>query len=135
MATTAANFTQRQDGILYEDLPAMFKDAVRVTRMLGLRYLWIDSLCIIQDQDSRHDWENESRKMHEYYRNGYATIGALDSKDSSAGFLNPREEKVIRLPAQDNFFLRIEKTPLDHIYRDSVLESRAWYLQERLLPT
>ncbi|KAH7370060.1 hypothetical protein BKA65DRAFT_386907, partial [Rhexocercosporidium sp. MPI-PUGE-AT-0058] len=45
-------------------LPATFRDAVVITRLLGVKYLWIDSLCIIQDQLS--DWEHESAKMHQY---------------------------------------------------------------------
>jgi len=47
--TTRENLQERKAGIKYDDLPQTFQDAVIVTKELGLRYLWIDSLCIIQD--------------------------------------------------------------------------------------
>jgi hypothetical protein len=48
LITTSSNLNDRKNGICYEGLPATFKDAVTVTRLLGLKYLWIDSLCILQ---------------------------------------------------------------------------------------
>ncbi len=49
----------------------MFRDAVTVTRGLGIKYIWIDSLCIIQDDDE--DWENESRRMEQVFSAAYCT--------------------------------------------------------------
>ena len=49
------------ESLTLSQLPLTFRDAVHVTRQLGFRYLWIDSLCIIQD--SQEDWEIESAKM------------------------------------------------------------------------
>jgi hypothetical protein len=63
-----------QAGIAFESLPALFQDAVVATRNLGIPYLWIDSICIIQD--SKQDWEAESAKMGSVYRNAYVTIAA-----------------------------------------------------------
>ncbi len=56
--TTTANIKAHQEGILLSALPRMFQDAIKVTRALGIRYIWIDSLCIIQD--SKSDWEIEA---------------------------------------------------------------------------
>jgi hypothetical protein len=60
--------------MLFASLPKSFQDAVTVTRGLGLRYLWIDALCIAQDDKS--DWELESGNMAAIYRNVYLVIGA-----------------------------------------------------------
>ncbi|KAF4636296.1 hypothetical protein G7Y89_g1777 [Cudoniella acicularis] len=55
-------------------LPKSNQDAIRITRFLGLRYLWIDALCIIQDLES--DWNIESARMGDIYKNSYCTISA-----------------------------------------------------------
>ncbi|KAH9213676.1 hypothetical protein DL95DRAFT_410052 [Leptodontidium sp. 2 PMI_412] len=47
LTTTVATISHHMDKISYKNLPATFLDAVRITRLLGVRYLWIDSLCII----------------------------------------------------------------------------------------
>ena len=69
------------------------QDAVVVTRLLGLRYLWIDSLCIIQD--SKSDWEEEGSKMDQVYKNAYVTLAATSATTSHDGFLQ-------RTPAPEN---------------------------------
>jgi uncharacterized membrane protein len=56
------------------ELSKNFADAVVVTRKLGLRYVWIDSLCIIQDSQS--DWKKEAAMMHDVYRYAEITIAA-----------------------------------------------------------
>ncbi|KAI0192786.1 heterokaryon incompatibility protein-domain-containing protein [Astrocystis sublimbata] len=64
-------------------LPPTFRDAVAVTRRLGYRYLWIDSLCIIQDSET--DWVAESAKMGDVYRFSVLTISALWGRNPYAG--------------------------------------------------
>ncbi|VBB79502.1 Putative protein of unknown function [Podospora comata] len=71
----------------FDSLPANFRDAITITRKLGIQYLWIDSLCIMQD--SRQDWEVESKKMAQIYGSSTFTISAFVSKRSTAGILNP----------------------------------------------
>lgn len=73
--------------IPYSCLPQTFRDAVAVTRRLGIPYLWIDSLCIIQD--SPDDWAAESARMAYIYENAFVTIAADAAVDSRTGFLNP----------------------------------------------
>jgi len=70
-------------------LPANFYDAIVITRQLAIQYLWIDSLCIVQD--SAEDWESESAVMGDIYRRSLVTISALDSAHSRAGILSPRK--------------------------------------------
>ncbi|PMD19341.1 heterokaryon incompatibility, partial [Hyaloscypha hepaticicola] len=64
-------------------LPKTFQDAVLITRDLGVRYLWIDSLCIIQDSDE--DWEQEAARMSEVYANGYVMLAAHGSENCHGG--------------------------------------------------
>lgn len=81
--TTVATLSARKAGIPIHDLPRTFADAVTICRRLGVRYLWIDSLCIIQD--SREDWEREAARMADVYANSYLTIAASSSPDSRGG--------------------------------------------------
>jgi hypothetical protein len=72
--TETHNYENMRAAIVFETLPALFQDAVLTTWKLGIQYLWIDSICIIQD--SKDDWEAESAKMGSVYRNAYVTIVA-----------------------------------------------------------
>ncbi|CZR66943.1 uncharacterized protein PAC_16843 [Phialocephala subalpina] len=69
--------------ILEEELPRTYLEAVKITKTIGLRYLWIDSLCILQD--STTDWERESARMAEIYSKSYLTISASSSTGSNSG--------------------------------------------------
>jgi len=69
--------------IFIDDLSNTFRDAVRITRELGGRYLWIDSLCIIQDNED--DWAREAKVMAKVYANSHCTLAALSSKNSTEG--------------------------------------------------
>jgi hypothetical protein len=71
----------RMQGIDVNIMPQAFKDAIVVGRLLEIEYLWIDSLCIIQDDSN--DWERESGKMAEIFSSTYLTvIAARDYHDS-----------------------------------------------------
>lgn len=70
-------------------LPTLFKDAILFfARKLGIRYLWIDALCILQD-DSK-DWERESAVMAEVYSNPYLTIAATRAVNPYSSLLEDR---------------------------------------------
>jgi hypothetical protein len=64
-----------------DELPKTFQDAIQITKCLGIRYLWIDSLCIIQD--STQDWGKEAAAMSQVYKNAYWYIAATSASDSS----------------------------------------------------
>lgn len=81
--TTSRTLQSHMKAISWDAIPATFQDAIRISRKLGVQYVWIDSLCIIQD--SVKDWESESSKMAEIYRNSYVTIAGAASKDSKGG--------------------------------------------------
>jgi hypothetical protein len=91
--TTLAVLPEFRKSNAWGQLPKTFQDAVTVTRKLGIRYLWIDSLCIIQD--SKADWAEEAPKMSEIYGNSYVTIAAFVDVDTHSGFLRERPDKVL----------------------------------------
>ncbi|KAK0643414.1 heterokaryon incompatibility protein-domain-containing protein [Cercophora newfieldiana] len=73
-------------------LPQTFADAIAVTRAMGLEFLWIDSLCIIQDD--LQDWEREAARMAHVYANAWVTISADAATDADKGFLGPPSRMV-----------------------------------------
>ncbi|KAI8656189.1 HET domain-containing protein [Fusarium keratoplasticum] len=89
ITTTSQTIASHLSGIPLAILPKTFGDAVTLTRNLGLRYLWIDSLCIIQD--SREDWQIEFSKMADIYHNSFLTIAAISSPDSRGGCFCPEK--------------------------------------------
>jgi hypothetical protein len=83
LTTTKHTLKLRQQNIEFNDLPRTFQDAVQIARALDVQYLWIDSLCIVQDDED--DWQVESGKMADIYLGSYLTIAATGSVDSSGG--------------------------------------------------
>ncbi|TRX89299.1 hypothetical protein FHL15_009736 [Xylaria flabelliformis] len=134
LCTTNENITQLMESINFSSLPKTFRDAIQVTRGIGIEYLWIDSLCIIQDD--KNDWEHESAQMEKVFSFAYCTIGASSSKSSVEGFLDKRcSRSCVQLETTgigtlyvcqniDNFHLDVELGELN---------SRGWVLQERAL--
>lgn len=88
---TAKTFSIWKDGFLLHDLPQTFRDAVRITRALGIPYLWIDTLCIMQD--SQEDWAKESSRMASIYTNVIPTIGADQFSDCYGGIFGERMDR------------------------------------------
>lgn len=83
LKTTTSTLQKHQKGVPVKDFPLSFQDAIFITRRLGFRYLWIDSLCIIQDSHS--DWLTESAHMGSYYQNCALTIAADEAPGSAHG--------------------------------------------------
>lgn len=86
LQTTLENINERLNFIRFLDLPKSYQDAIIVCRSLNMRYLWIDSLCIIQDD--KVDWETESPRMAVYYENAYITIIPTAASSCHDGFLD-----------------------------------------------
>jgi hypothetical protein len=85
LVLTRALYHRFRNRINILDMPATFRDAVELCRRLKVRYLWIDSLCIIQDDVQ--DWAREARAMASVYTGAYLTISASLSASDSEGFL------------------------------------------------
>ncbi|KAL8324116.1 hypothetical protein RB597_007718 [Gaeumannomyces tritici] len=92
---TAATLPDLLAGFSLDDLPQTLRDAVRVTRSLGLKYLWIDSLCIVQD--SQADKAHEVGRMAQVYRNAYVTVGAGLAFSVHDGFLTDKADAETKL--------------------------------------
>lgn len=80
--TTATNDRLRA-GFDITLLPPTFRDAVRIARRLGVRYLWIVPLCILLDSPS--DWDKETLAMADIYRGAYCNIAATGATDGNVG--------------------------------------------------
>ncbi|KAF8859344.1 HET-domain-containing protein [Acephala macrosclerotiorum] len=87
--TLKADLEARQLGIMWEELSKTFQDAIFVTQQLGIRYLWIDSLCIVQDDDE--DWRDQSGKLAQIYEGSHLTIAATRASNGAEGSLSTRE--------------------------------------------
>jgi hypothetical protein len=136
--TIRQNLTEHLNSIDYAALPATFRDAVTVTRALGLRYLWIDSICIIQGKDG--DFFQEAKRMEEVYSGAYCVLAASRASGQSSGFLQPRHERGCVVLEKNNSrrsegFLYIYEMVDDfksHVL-ESALNSRGWVMQEHAL--
>ncbi|KAK2741335.1 heterokaryon incompatibility protein [Colletotrichum kahawae] len=91
LSLVKARLNEFKDHINVADLPSTFNDAITVSQDLEIPYLWIDSLCIIQD-DTR-DWEQEAARMADVYGKAFIVITASSSPNPETPFLGPREEE------------------------------------------
>lgn len=132
------NISMLSDTITLEHLPKTFIDAIDITRRLGVKYIWIDSLCIIQDDED--DWRRETALMEHVYGGSYLNIAAssatsvhggcwVGTDGMHSGFrtkIRVGDRELVREIRDDKCY--------DHAVWDSHLATRAWALQEKLLP-
>lgn len=83
LRTTHDNLDQHLKGIPFDDLAKTFQDAIMLSIGIGIKYVWIDSLCIVQDD--RDDWHQEATDMGRIYRDAALVIAASGARDSSDG--------------------------------------------------
>lgn len=138
LCTLKATFLQHLAGIPVSSLPKTFRDAVAITRLLNLRYLWIDSLCIIQDD--KNDWSMEAPRMGSLYSRAYLVIAASGARDSSEGCFVHRiaPNDSIKIPykadgIQDGDILLTVRNRYLPEPSLQPLGRRAWVLQEWVL--
>jgi len=86
LKTTRESLLDHLNGLPLDTMPQTFRDAVIISRNIGVPFLWIDSLCIVQDDEE--DWKKESQLMGDIYQRAYFTIAATDSPDSYGGCFN-----------------------------------------------
>ncbi|KAF5246390.1 hypothetical protein FANTH_6906 [Fusarium anthophilum] len=147
LKTTTRTLDSHMSKIEWESLPATFKDAVTVCRSMDVKYLWIDSLCILQSfaeitpselEATRHDFAQENSNMARTYQNSHFTISADLSDHMDSGFFSrdPVHEYTKDVTTDKGRVASVYiRRPIDH-YREDVpnLETRGWTLQEFLLP-
>ncbi|KAK0657957.1 heterokaryon incompatibility protein-domain-containing protein, partial [Cercophora newfieldiana] len=116
----SSNLEALQAKLNFDTSSNTFREAVSFTRRLGIPYLWIDSLCILQDKDDLSDWEREAPKMSSVYNSATVTLSAASSSDTSGGLF---PSQGIREPRQRIVHSLVEPEA-PH------LRARAWVLQE-----
>ncbi|OJJ41824.1 hypothetical protein ASPWEDRAFT_179513 [Aspergillus wentii DTO 134E9] len=128
------------DSIPVSELSKTFKDAMQITKWLGVRYFWIDSLCIVQD--SANDWRHEAATMSQVYKNSFCNLAATSAPDGSFGCFAARNPinvcaEIVRPEWSDiigkEFVIAQPHEALMSKLIESPLLKRAWVLQERLL--
>ena len=154
ITTTNTTLSERSARVPFASLSQTFQDAAKTTRALGFRYLWIDSLCIIQD--NKPDWEREANTMSRVYGCSALTLCAMSSQNSTQGCRvnamgTSRPGNISRyadFPIGDMRIRFFERSPTywhkecgDDPYKfegfnrasRNPLNTRAWTLQEREL--
>ena len=123
LTTSSTSLDDRLRCILFKDMPRKTRDSVIVTRRLKLRYLWVDALCIVQDDKA--EWMREAEKMAEIYMNSYCIIAAHSADHANHGFLdkslaNPRlvhldgSSKKLDELVQQEVFVRKNSPPISN---------------------
>ncbi|TGO62087.1 hypothetical protein BCON_0022g00250 [Botryotinia convoluta] len=149
ITTSKDTLSDRASGIVLESLPKTFRDAVVITYHLNINYIWIDSLCIIQD--SEEDWNLEASRMAQICSSSFLNIAAAACKDSTVGlfyddwneedgFLGaPCEIRVSgRASNHGDYSIYMQEINHSHLHISDLriegpLMSRAWAYQERFL--
>lgn len=144
-ATLKGNF----QGINIRHLPQTLQDAIFICERLQISYLWVDSLCIIQDSPS--DWAAEAAKMSSIYLGSFLTISLSASVSAESGCLNNASKATVEFGDSDwvtvdtrtrdgrssrlyiNFY-RAPPSPFNREVLRGVLGQRAWALQEHIMP-
>ncbi|KAK7973872.1 hypothetical protein PG989_015720 [Apiospora arundinis] len=139
ITTKVATLADRMQEVSIDDLSQTFWDAICMTRRFGIGYIWIDSLCIIQDDAP--DWQRESAQMASIYRNTYLTIAATKASSGAGGLFADTPDFEVRgtTPAGEDYFL-VFREKIEHELSVDLttdlhfpLMARGWIYQERML--
>lgn len=135
---TTLNVGDMERGLPWKHLPVLFRDAITVVRRLGIRYLWIDALCIMQD--SLEDWRKEAVKMGRYFRHSSVSIASTAGTSPEQPILKRRSRawrcgKFLFKPAQGHVSYPLSGRRVPWDFETGILKSRAWaYQEEELAP-
>jgi hypothetical protein len=142
ITTTTINLNEYLSELPFSEFPRSLQEAVVITRQLGLKYLWIDSLCIIQD--SLEDKEREMAHMCQVYQNAHVTIVGASAAGSSEGYLTSKpfvggtapfrvlwQDVTLNESSVTRYIIK-ERSEREIISREP-LHQRAWTLQECFL--
>jgi len=140
--TRKDSLPKRLDHVPWEELTQTFQDGIMVARRLGLRYIWIDALCIIQDD--KDDFAMQAKQMAEIYGRAHLVISAMRAATGDVGIFHhrPGAHTVSRTDDQGKVSTVFVKQRLVHNdfitgeprdFKTSPLFARAWCFQERLL--
>lgn len=134
VTTTSASFRSHQEGISLSALPKTFQDACAISLVLGIQYLWIDSLCIIQGDSA--DWEREASRMGDVYSNAYLTIAASTSVDTNSGCFTSRKiSHYIPPDCKSTGLNEVRRSNLKVQVRSECSELSDLYMSKEWMPT
>jgi Heterokaryon incompatibility protein (HET) len=128
-----------RNSIPLESISMTPRGAIGITRGLGIRYLWVDALCIIQDSDV--DKGKELGVMGDIYRNATVTIAAANGDHADSGLFKIRDVRayrpcpIFKYENEDGREVQVFAAGLDHEVQNSPLDTRAWTFQEEILST
>jgi hypothetical protein len=136
---TTSTLEEFEDHLDLSALPKTFKDAIKITATLGIQYLWVDSLCIIQD--SEQDWAEQAALMGDIYQNSWCNIAATAALDSRDGCFRERHPLSVRqCHVEANWKFQPKQTfscasfeGWDTSVGNTLLLRRAWVVQELVL--
>jgi hypothetical protein len=138
LKTTSENLDAMLSGISLQALPKTCQDAVRVCRDLGLRYLWIDTFCIIQENES--EWRYEAGRMSTVYGNAFLVLAASASYGDEGGMFPKRKSHYLHTVSFEwkGHDIELQLQPWREHYEhyfagEGPLSERAWAYQERIL--
>jgi hypothetical protein len=134
-----SNYEEYSSSIPIYDLPRTFREGIEFSIRLGLRYLWIDALCIIQDSDE--DWLRESLLMALVYSHSYVNLAATASVDGRGGLFvagNPYLANPCIIQTEwgglpPGTYMCVDDSAWSRNINKAPLNQRAWVLQERIL--
>jgi hypothetical protein len=128
--TLRSNLGKRKADIDFDDLLPTYQDAISVTRRLGIKYLWIDSLCIVQDDEA--DVRMQIARMGSIYGNSYFTIAADALQNHTQSFFSNRrwrwrahEQVVVDSHGFSHKLFFRERPKHSHLGWDGLFD-RAW---------
>jgi hypothetical protein len=131
---------QLQHAIDVASLPQIFQDTIKIAYHLGMKYLWIDALCIIQDEDYHLDWKNESQNMDKIYSCAFLNVSATMSLDGSESLFKERSwglflHSEIELEVNGLFqkYYVLDGDIWHNEITNAPLNKRGWVFQERFL--
>ncbi|KAK8085533.1 HET-domain-containing protein [Apiospora hydei] len=135
--TLTSRYEQYKKGLPYSKLPRTITDAFHVAQSMGIRHIWVDSLCIVQD--SQEDKEREMAHMMSIYQNAHFTISAASASDVTQGFLRSPSEPGATGLAYHPLRVSENQTGLVIVSQPEVkdltepINKRGWTLQESIL--
>ncbi|EWY92477.1 hypothetical protein FOYG_06031 [Fusarium oxysporum NRRL 32931] len=145
-STLQSNYSDRLCGKALEHLPRHFEDAFYLASKMGISFVWIDSLCIIQD--SEQDWIVEASRMAKYYQNSFFTVAGFGVTRETGLFTASGQEfepNLVRLPYRDRagiqkgyfYVCPVDQSKVKEQYDQEIAQSdllnRGWIFQEWVL--
>lgn len=139
--STKLNHKQHLCNMVTDDFPENYRDAIRVCRAIGIEYLWIDSICILQAADGHAgDFKDEAAFVQDIYSSAYCVIAASSAEGTSSGFLNPRipsEPLALCKNSEDDtrgcYYISDHLDDFQNDVLEGSLSERGWVMQERAL--